>query len=123
MGITKNINESHANMIRHVSGFSANFGGTETLSAIRASFEARLTDMPTELMLLTDGDIWSQQQTFDYVNEQTKAGNARVFPIGIGGGVSSALIEGIARAGRGFAQMVANNEKLDDKIIRTVRLR
>lgn len=76
--------------------------------------------MQTELMLLTDGDIWSQQQMFDYISNQTKTGDVRVFPIGIGGDVSSALIEGIARAGNGFAQMVGNNEKLDSKIIRMV---
>lgn len=73
-------------------------------------------------MLLTDGDIWSQQSMFDYLAEQTKNGDVRVFPIGIGGGVSSALIEGVARSGGGFAQMVANNEKLDSKIVRMVSI-
>jgi len=76
--------------------------------------------MNTELMLLTDGDIWSKDLVFKYVADETKGGEVRVFPIGIGGGVSSALIEGVARAGRGFAQMVANNEKLDSKIVRMV---
>jgi hypothetical protein len=83
------------------------------LTAVKACCEARNKQLPTELMLLTDGDIWSQQQMFDYISEQTKSGDIRVFPIGIGGGVSSALIEGVARAGRGFAQMVTDNEKLE----------
>jgi len=107
--------------IRHVEAFGANFGGTETLTAVKACFEARNTELPTELMLLTDGDIWAQDQLFDYVSKHTKNGNVRVFPIGIGGGVSSALIEGVARAGRGFAQMVANNDKLDSKIVRMLK--
>ncbi|KAI4620240.1 hypothetical protein J4E80_004766 [Alternaria sp. BMP 0032] len=107
--------------IRHVEAFGANFGGTETLTAVKACFEARNTELPTELMLLTDGDIWAQDQLFDYVSKNTKNGNVRVFPIGIGGGVSSALIEGVARAGRGFAQMVADNEKLDSKIVRMLK--
>jgi hypothetical protein len=105
----------------HVDRFGADFGGTETLNAVRACFEARHKDLPTELMLLTDGDIWSQQQMFDYISEQTKSGDVRVFPIGIGGGVSSSLIEGVARAGRGFAQMVTDNEKLDSKIVRMLK--
>jgi len=71
-------------------------------------------------MLLTDGDIWDQKGLFDYVSTETKSGFVRVFPIGIGGGVSSALIEGVARAGRGFAQMVTDGEKLDSKIVRMV---
>lgn len=71
-------------------------------------------------MLLTDGDIWDQKSLFDYVSAGTESGYVRVFPIGIGGGVSSALIEGVARAGRGFAQMVTDGEKLDSKIVRMV---
>jgi hypothetical protein len=110
-----------AEAIRHVEAFGADFGGTETLGAVKACFEARNTEVPTELMLLTDGDIWAQEQLFKYVSENTKSGDVRVFPIGIGGGVSSALIEGVARAGRGFAQMVAENEKLDSKIVRMLK--
>jgi hypothetical protein len=108
---------------RHVEKFHADFGGTETLSAVEACCKARHYDLSTELILLTDGDIWAQQRMFDYISDQTKDGNIRVFPIGIGDGVSSALIEGVARAGRGFAQMVADNEKLDSKIVRMVRSR
>ncbi|KAJ4293261.1 hypothetical protein N0V90_008543 [Kalmusia sp. IMI 367209] len=107
--------------IRHVSNFQADYGGTETLNAVKACVEARHKEMPTELMLLTDGDIWAQQQIFTYVDEQTKSDDIRVFPIGIGGRVSSALIEGVARAGHGFAQMVTNNEKLDSKIVRMLK--
>ncbi|CAN9128564.1 unnamed protein product [Alternaria sp. RS040] len=107
--------------IRHVETFRADFGGTETLAAVKACFEARDTGLQTELMLLTDGDIWSQERLFNYVSENTKGGDVRVFPIGIGSGVSSALIEGVARAGRGFAQMVADSEKLDSKIVRMLK--
>ncbi|KAF2679405.1 VIT-domain-containing protein [Lentithecium fluviatile CBS 122367] len=107
--------------IKHVEKFGSNFGGTETLQAVKACCETRHKELPTELMLLTDGDIWSQQQMFDYISEETKSGDVRVFPIGIGSGVSSALIEGVARAGRGFAQMVADNEKLDSKIVRMLK--
>lgn len=110
-----------AHAIKYISKFGSDFGGTETLKAITAAFERRLKGMPTELMLLTDGDIWSQDTVFQYIEQETKHGDARVFPIGIGGGVSSALIEGIARAGKGFAQMVVNNEKLDAKIVRMLK--
>ncbi|PVH92223.1 hypothetical protein DM02DRAFT_295867 [Periconia macrospinosa] len=113
--------DSLATAIRYVEKFNSDFGGTETLKAVKECCERRLMNIPTELMLLTDGDIWSQQEMFDYVDEQTRGGDVRVFPIGIGGSVSSALIEGVARAGRGFAQMVADNEKLDAKIVRMLK--
>ncbi|USP79597.1 hypothetical protein yc1106_06871 [Curvularia clavata] len=107
--------------LKHVDTFQADFGGTETLAAVRGCFKHRSTDSPTELILLTDGDIWQQEEFFNYVRQETKAGDVRVFPLGIGSGVSSSLIEGVARAGGGFAQMVATNEKMDVKIVRMLK--
>ncbi|KAF2109629.1 von Willebrand factor type A domain-containing protein [Lophiotrema nucula] len=107
--------------MNYVKKFKADFGGTETLNAIKASMQSRYRRLPLELMLLTDGDIWSQQEMFSYIGDETKNGGARVFPLGLGRGVSSSLIEGVARAGRGFAQMVANDEKLDNKIVRMLK--
>jgi hypothetical protein len=107
--------------INYVNMFGSDFGGTETLQAVKATIENRLTEMNTELVLLTDGDIWHQEEMFKYVAGETTSGGVRVFPIGIGGGVSSALIEGVARAGRGFAQMVGNGEKLEGKIVRMLK--
>lgn len=74
-------------------------------------------------MLLTDGDIWNQVTLFTYLNEQVQNSKwgLRVFALGIGDGVSHALIEGVARAGNGFAQSVNNNEKLDAKVIRMLK--
>ena len=94
--------------LRHVDTFDANLGGTETLKALKATIEQRLGDIPLEMILLTDGDIWQQEEAFAYINEQVDAskGQIRLFPLGIGNGVSHAFIEGLARAGRGFAQAV-----------------
>lgn len=105
---------------RHVETFESDFGGTETLKAVEGCFKMRKTDNLTEMILLTDGDIWGQQDFFSYVSKNTVKGDVRIFPLGIGRGVSSALIEGVARVGRGFAQMVADNEKMDRKIVRMV---
>lgn len=109
--------------IDHISTFDSNYGGTETYGAIKATIERRLTDLPLEIVLLTDGDIWSQEQLFEYVNEQVNKtdGNIRVFPLGIGSGVSHALIEGLARAGNGFAQAVQDGERLESSAIRMLR--
>jgi hypothetical protein len=98
-------------------------GGTETYGAIKATVDRRFHDIPLEIMLLTDGDIWQQGTLFDYVNqqvEQTK-GKIRVFPLGIGNGVSHSLIEGLARAGNGFAQAVQLGERLENSVVRMLR--
>ncbi len=112
-----------AEAIQHVTSFRADFGGTETFSAIKATIESRYKDIPLEVMLLTDGEIWNQQEIFSYLNNEVGNSEApiRVFPLGIGNAVSHALIEGIARAGNGFAQSVGNDEKLDSKVVRMLK--
>ena len=99
------------------------FRSTETQGAVEACIKSRLAGIDTEIMLLTDGDIWDQNAMFQFLNKHVREsqGHLRVFPIGLGGGVSSALIEGIARAGNGFAQHVAKNEPLDGKIVRMLK--
>ncbi|MCJ1414238.1 hypothetical protein MMC32_000564 [Xylographa parallela] len=109
--------------ISHVEGFRADMGGTETFNALRATIERRFKDIPLEIILLTDGDIWQQEELFNYLNEEVEKskGGIRVFPLGIGNGVSHALIEGIARAGNGFSQSVQDGEKLENRLVRMLK--
>lgn len=109
--------------IEFVEGFSAAYGGTEMLQPITAAFENHLADLPLEVMLLTDGEIWGQDAMFAYINKQIREEkvDARVFALGIGGDVSHTLVEGVARAGNGFAQFVTQNEETDNKVIRMLK--
>jgi len=104
-------------------GLNGTHGGTETLGAVKASIESRDPAQPLSVILATDGDIWQQGDLFDYLNQSVAASEKalRVFALGIGNSVSSALIEGVARAGNGFAQSVGEAEKLDGKVIRMLR--
>ena len=112
-----------AQAIKHVREFDADYGGTETLSAIRATMESRSEDQELSVILCTDGDIWQQQELFSYLNEQVSKSekSVRVFSLGIGNSVSHALIEGVARAGNEYAQTVGENEKLDGKVVRMLK--
>ncbi|TAQ88134.1 hypothetical protein B7494_g3537 [Chlorociboria aeruginascens] len=107
----------------HLQSFGADMGGTETQGAIKATISQRFPDLPLEIILLTDGDVWGQEEMFAYLNQQVteSKGNIRVFPLGIGSGVSHALINGIARAGNGFSQAVQNGERLDSAVVRMLR--
>ncbi len=96
---------------------------TETLGAVKASIESREPTQPLSIILATDGDFWQQGNLFEYLNQSVAASEEalRIFALGIGNSVSSALIEGVARAGNGFAQSVGEGEKLDGKFIRMFR--
>lgn len=115
--------DSVTEALAHVERFDADYGGTETFAALKATIDNRYRDIPCEVMLLTDGDIWSQGSLFAYLNDEVKKSKSslRIFALGIGNGVSHALIEGVARAGNGFAQTVNNDEKLDSKVIRMLK--
>jgi hypothetical protein len=109
--------------IRHADGFSANYGGTEILTPLKGTIDQRYKDMPLDVMLLTDGEIWNQSALFTYLNQSVSESKApiRLFTLGIGNGVSHALIEGVARAGNGFSQTVGEGEKMDTKVVRMLK--
>ncbi|KAK6339889.1 hypothetical protein TWF718_009278 [Orbilia javanica] len=105
----------------HVAGFQANMGGTEMFPPVKATIERRYKDINLELLLLTDGDIWQRDQLMDYVREECKAKTVRMFTLGIGNGISHALIDGLASVGGGYSQVVQLDEKLDSKVVRMLR--
>ena len=76
--------------LRSLDGLDGKCGGTETLKAVRASVESRDNEQPLSVILATDGDIWQQQELFDYLNGSvaTSKKNLRVFALGIGDSVS-----------------------------------
>lgn len=103
--------------------FQANYGGTEMLLPLRATIDRRYKDMSLDIIMLTDGETWNQQAVFHYLNEQvhTSKSPIRVFTLGIGNGVSHALIEGIAKAGNGFSQSCLEGEKMNSKVVRMLK--
>ena len=64
--------------MEHLKSFASDMGGTQTFEAIKATIEQRFSDLPLEVILLTDGDIWSQDQLFKYVNEQVEVSKGRI---------------------------------------------
>jgi hypothetical protein len=108
---------------KHVKTFTGNFGGTQMYKPLEDTFKQRYKDMNLEVFLLTDGEIWDQDKLFGLINDkvQDSKGAIRLFTLGIGRGASHALIEGVARAGNGFAQTVSDDEKMDKKVVRMLK--
>ena len=82
--------------LESLDGLDGSYGGTQTLSAIKASVESRDDKQPLSIILATDGNIWQQQALFDYLNDSVariqKA--LRVFALGIGNSVSRYVVQG-----------------------------
>lgn len=115
--------ENFDQALRFVQGFTANYGGTELLSSVQAAFESHFPDMPLELVVLTDGEIYAESQLFQYVNSQIheKKVDARCFVLGVGRDVSHTLVEGFARAGNGVSQFITDDEIMDFKVVRMLK--
>jgi len=115
--------ENFDRALRFVQGFTASYGGTELLTAVQASFESHSPDMPLELVVLTDGEIYAESQLFQYVNSQIheKKVDARCFVLGVGRDVSHTLVEGFARAGNGVSQFITDDEIMDFKVVRMLK--
>lgn len=109
--------------LKFLDTFDSQYGGTETLRAFEASLRSRDPERDLSVILATDGDIWHQDAFFSFINDEVADSykTIRVFPLGIGNSVSSGLIEGVARAGGGFASSVGEGEKLDSKIVRMLK--
>ena len=92
-------------------------GGTEMLSGIRAALD--LPSDPRRLRMVvfcTDGFIGNEAEIIQHI-DRTR-GPSRVFGFGIGSSVNRYLIEGVARAGRGAAEIVRQGEPVDEAVAR-----
>ncbi|KAI1367777.1 von Willebrand factor type A domain-containing protein [Xylaria arbuscula] len=119
---SKSYNDTSLNSaINHVSAFHADFGGTEMYRPVQATISQRFTDMPLDAIVLTDGQIWELAPLLQLIRNATVNSNCRFFSLGIGSGASTALVEGIATAGNGFSQFVAEGEQMDTKMVRLLK--
>jgi len=111
--------ETVAEASKHVDTFSANYGGTELRSALQFAFSGRpalspnaTEQPPTSVFVLTDGEAWDLDGIINLTTESVQAAKEknnllRTFVLGVGNQVSTAMCEGIARAGKGTAVYVA----------------
>lgn len=109
--------------MKHIDTISANYGGTEMFQAVEDIFARRYKDMNLEVFLITDGEVWQQGPLFEMIDKHVNDSNGaiRLFSLGIGSGASHSLIEGVARAGQGFSQSVADGEEMGSKVVRMLK--
>ncbi|GAA5851863.1 hypothetical protein JCM9279_001914 [Rhodotorula babjevae] len=108
-----------------VDSMEADMGGTEVRRALDSVFKLRDEKRPTSVFVLTDGDVWDLDGVLDSVKTAVSSSSAdaplRVFSLGIGESASTAMVDGLARVGRGIAQYVSDGESFTGKAARLVR--
>ncbi|KAH9895436.1 von Willebrand factor type A domain-containing protein [Xylariomycetidae sp. FL2044] len=105
----------------HVDVIRADFGGTEMIQPVEGLLSQRLNDLLLNVIVLTDGQIWNQQQLFQIVRDASNNHQCRFFSLGIGHGASTSLVEGLATEGKGFSQFVAEGEPMDRKMVQLLK--
>ena len=85
-------------------------GGTQLLSALKTALEFPFTDpgLSRSLVLVTDGYISVEKETFELVRNNLDKAN--VFTFGIGTSTNRFLIEGLANVGQGLPFIVEKQE-------------
>ncbi|KAI1295115.1 von Willebrand factor type A domain-containing protein [Xylaria venustula] len=105
--------------LTHVDSLAANFGSTEMLQPVQATLSQRYQDLALNVIILTDGSIWYQDELFKTIRESSD--RSRFFSLGIGQGASTALVQGIATEGKGISQLVSEGEPMDKKMVRLLK--
>jgi Ca-activated chloride channel family protein len=92
----------------------ANLGGTEMKSALDAAYRSDSpTMLPTDLLLITDGQTWKEDEVLDSAEQA----NQRHFVIGVGSAVSEAFLAKLAKITGGASDFVTPNEAMSTRIV------
>ncbi len=96
---------------RYVARWEANMGGTKLRRALHALVASLRPEVTTDIIVLTDGDLWDADPIVDLARSTTEQGHGRVrfFALGIGDRVSRGWIDKIGEHGRGYSEIVSHS--------------
>ncbi|RHZ82643.1 hypothetical protein Glove_106g24 [Diversispora epigaea] len=111
--------ETFKEALAHAKSMDASYGGTEIYNVLQWVLQTSKKDFPTAIFVLTDGQVYNVDQIVKLISDSLLKRNEqlRLFSLGIGDSVSHNLVESISRAGKGYAQFVTTQERMDKKII------
>lgn len=94
-------------------------GGTELLPALRQALTlGNSRDVARAVVVITDGYITAERQTYDLIRQERKAAN--VYAFGVGTSVNRYLMEGIAAAGGGEPFFVMSQSEANEQSARFI---
>eukprot|EP00928_Gymnodinium_smaydae_P079761 TRINITY_DN63614_c0_g1_i1.p1 TRINITY_DN63614_c0_g1~~TRINITY_DN63614_c0_g1_i1.p1 ORF type:complete len:784 (+),score=103.83 TRINITY_DN63614_c0_g1_i1:94-2445(+) len=96
----------------------ANLGGTELCKPLSFIMQRRPRDgFQRAVFLLTDGNVSNKEEVLNVARN----GGHRIFAVGIGSGVSTGLVNGVARVSQGSAAFVQDTEPVEPICISMLR--
>ncbi|XP_030620536.1 von Willebrand factor A domain-containing protein 5A [Chanos chanos] len=106
--------------LKKVDEMSADMGGTEILQPLKHIYsQSCVPGHPRQLFVFTDGEVGNTKDVLDLVKSNTHS--HRCFSFGIGEGASTALVNGMAKEGRGHAQFITGTDRLQPKVMQSLR--
>ena len=121
--------------IQHAERVDADLGGTELLPPLKFIFgQPLLEGLPRQVLVLTDGSVSNTEACIQEVKRNVESARYipclvhtvvgllwvlsthRCFTFGIGSGVSTYLVKGLAQAGNGTAEFIQSGERLQPKV-------
>ncbi|XP_077579482.1 von Willebrand factor A domain-containing protein 5A-like isoform X2 [Stigmatopora nigra] len=106
--------------LKKVGTMDADLGGTEILECLKNIYsQPCITGQPRQLFVFTDGEVGNTKEVIKLVKKHSNS--HRCFSFGIGDGASTALINGLAREGGGHAQFIAGTDRMQPKVMQSLR--
>ncbi|XP_038146415.1 von Willebrand factor A domain-containing protein 5A-like isoform X2 [Cyprinodon tularosa] len=119
----KSVKYSQKNLkraLKKVEEMNCNLGGTQILEPLQHIYgQPCIPDKPRQLFIFTDGEVCCTKSVVDEVKKNSEF--HRCFSFGIGEGASSELIYGMAREGGGHAQFIIGKERMQPKVMQSLR--
>ncbi|XP_046842450.1 von Willebrand factor A domain-containing protein 5A-like [Xenia sp. Carnegie-2017] len=113
-------NQKFGKAVKHAENLQADLGGTELFDPLKEIFShAPKKGLPRQVFVLTDGSISNTDSVIQLVKKNSN--NSRCFSFGIGSGASTTLVKGIAQAGKGAAEFIVSGERMQPKVIRSLK--
>ncbi|KAI3632314.1 hypothetical protein MIR68_009420 [Amoeboaphelidium protococcarum] len=108
----------------HVRTVRADLGGTELRQPLEFALQTcpKISGFNRRIFVLTDGEVGNTDEIKQLVTNQCKSKDTCVYSLGIGNSVSHELVDGIALGGHGNAEYAMENERLEKKILKQLKM-
>ncbi|XP_057695046.1 von Willebrand factor A domain-containing protein 5A-like isoform X2 [Corythoichthys intestinalis] len=105
---------------KKVEEMRADMGGTEILKPLNHIYsQPCIPGQPRQLFVFTDGEVGNTNAVISLVKKNSSS--HRCFSFGIGEGASTALITGLAKEGRGYAQFITGADRMQPKVMQSLQ--